>query len=103
MAAPPSTRSGDRDGPHRAITASGIYAPPFPAEAYDEPLEDAIRLRGKTFPQATTNADGNFVIDDVPDGKFFVHVTPAAGDREHLPGGDQSRQSYAPASCAASR
>ncbi|HVQ64829.1 MAG TPA: hypothetical protein VMT78_09860, partial [Terriglobia bacterium] len=28
------------------ITASAIYAAPFPAEAHDEPLEDAIRLRG---------------------------------------------------------
>src|SRR5262245_8268727 len=26
------------------ITASATYAPPYPAEAYDEPLEDAIRL-----------------------------------------------------------
>src|SRR6188768_2403812 len=26
------------------MTASAIYAPPFTAEAYDEPLEDAIRL-----------------------------------------------------------
>ena len=76
------------------ITASGIYAPPFPAEAYDEPLEDAIRFRGKTFPQTTTNSDGEFVINEVPDGKFFVHVTPASDDREHLPGGDVSRQSY---------
>ena len=28
------------------MTASAIYAAPYPAEAYDEPLEDAIRLRG---------------------------------------------------------
>ena len=27
------------------MTASAIYAAPFPAEAYDEPLEDAIRRR----------------------------------------------------------
>ena len=33
------------------ITASGIYQAPFPAEAYDEPLEDAIRLHGDRFPQ----------------------------------------------------
>src|SRR6185436_17194869 len=42
------------------ITASTIYAPPYPAEAYDEPLEDAIRLHGKEFPQATTDARGDF-------------------------------------------
>ena len=76
------------------MTASAIYAPPYPAEAYDEPLEDAIRLRGAGFPQATTDARGNFVIANVPDGKFFVHVTPGPKDAEHLPGGDQSRRSY---------
>jgi hypothetical protein len=76
------------------ITASSIYSAPFPAEAYDEPLEDAIRLRGKEFPQATTDAQGNFAISNVPDGKFFIHVTPGDRDKEHLPGGDLSRRSY---------
>ena len=76
------------------MTASAIYAPPYPAEAYDEPLEDTIRLRGATFPQAITDARGGFTIANVPDGKFFVHVTPAANDAEHLPGGDVSRQGY---------
>ena len=75
------------------MTASSIYAAPYPAEAYDEPLEDAIRLRGKEFPQATTDAQGNFVVPKVPDGQFFIHVTPGASDTEHLPGGDQSRRS----------
>ena len=82
------------------ITASAIYAAPFPAEAVDEPLEDAIRLRGKAFPQAATDAQGNFVIPNVPDGRFFVHVTPASGDTEHLPGGNQSRVSYSTAALA---
>jgi hypothetical protein len=76
------------------MTASAIYAPPYPAESYDEPLEDSIRLRGAGFPQATTNARGRFVIANVPDGRFFVHVSPSPRDFEHLPGGDQSRQSY---------
>jgi hypothetical protein len=76
------------------MTASAIYAPPFPAEAYDEPLEDAIRARGKQFPQATTDARGSFIVANVPDGRYFVHVTPAPNDSEHLPGGDRSRQSY---------
>jgi hypothetical protein len=75
------------------ITASAIYAAPYPAEAFDEPLEDTIRLRGDGFPQATTNAQGDFEIANVPDGKFFVHVTPGSNDTEHLPGGDQSRAS----------
>ena len=76
------------------MTASAIYAPPYPAEVYDEPLEDAIRLQGTEFPQSTTDSQGNFVVANVPDGKFFIHVTPDAEDAEHLPGGDQSRQSY---------
>src|SRR5687768_7549838 len=38
------------------ITASSIYKPPFPAEAYDEPLEDTIRLHGDRFPQAKTDS-----------------------------------------------
>ena len=75
------------------ITASAIYAPPYPAEAFDEPLEDTIRLRGDGFPQATTNAQGDFEVANVPDGKFFVHVTPGPDDTEHLPGGDLSRAS----------
>jgi hypothetical protein len=76
------------------ITASSIYAAPFPAENYDEPLEDAIRVRGDRFPQGRTDARGNFVIGNVPAGKYFIHVTPGPNDREHLPGGDLSRQSY---------
>ena len=76
------------------MTASAIYAAPYPAEAYDEPLEDAIRLKGSEFPQAMTDGQGNFRIEAVPDGNFFVHVTPAVDDREHLPGGDHSRNAY---------
>ena len=76
------------------ITASAIYAPPYRAEDVDEPLEDAIRLRGAGFPQAKTDAQGNFLVAIVPDGKYFVHVTPAPTDAEHLPGGDVSRRSY---------
>ena len=76
------------------MTASAIYAPPYPAEVYDEPLENAIRLQGTDFPQSTTDSQGRFVIANVPDGKFFIHVTPDAEDTEHLPGGDQSRNSY---------
>ncbi len=76
------------------MTASAIYAPPYPAEVYDEPLEDAIRLQGAKFPRSTTDARGSFVIPTVPDGRFFIHVTPGPNDTEHLPGGDQSRRSY---------
>ncbi len=77
------------------MTASAIYAPPYRAEDFDEPLEDAIRLRGAGFPQAKTDAQGSFLVATVPDGKYFVHVTPAPTDAEHLPGGDVSRRSYA--------
>lgn len=76
------------------LTASSIYAAPFPAEQFDEPLEDAIRLHGAGFPQAKTDARGNYSIATIPDGKYFVHVTTNSGDTQHLPGGDQSRRSY---------
>jgi hypothetical protein len=79
------------------ITASSIYAAPFPAESVDEPLEDAIRRAGGSFPKAVTDQRGRFIIDAVPAGSFFVHVTPAATDTSHLPGGDLSRRSFAAA------
>ncbi len=76
------------------MTASAIYEAPYPAEAYDEPLEDAIRSGGTDFPQIITDAEGNFKLENLPEGNFFVHVTPAADDSEHLPGGDKSREAY---------
>jgi predicted CXXCH cytochrome family protein len=76
------------------ITATSIYLAPFPAEDRDEPLEDAIRLKGATFPRATTDAQGSFAFAEVPEGRFFIHVTPRADDVERLPGGDLSRRSY---------
>jgi hypothetical protein len=51
-------------------------------------------LRGATFLQSTTDARGRFAIANVPNGRFFIHVTPGLNDTEHLPGGDQSRRSY---------
>lgn len=75
------------------ITASAVYAAPYPAEAVDEPLEDAIRLRGSAFPTAITDAQGRFAVPNLPEGRFFVHVTPGENDSEHLPGGGQSRRS----------
>jgi hypothetical protein len=76
------------------MTASSIYVSPYPAEAYDEPLEDAIRLKGAEFPQATTDELGEFSLSEVPDGRFFIHVTIAVKDIGHLPGGDKSRSAY---------
>lgn len=75
------------------MTGSDVYKPPYPAEVYDEPLEDAIRLKGKDFTTAMTDSEGRFSIPEVPNGKFFIHVTPASGDIENLPGGDKSRAS----------
>jgi len=76
------------------ITAGDIYYPPYRAEDHDEPLEDAIRAKGLEFPSAITDTEGRFDIPNVPEGNFFVHVIPAAGDVEHLPGGDKSRVAY---------
>lgn len=76
------------------IRASDIYYPPYEAEAYDEPLEDAIRSKGDGFPAAITDINGKFIFPEVPDGKFFVYVIPSLQDTEHLPGGDRSRSVF---------
>jgi hypothetical protein len=74
------------------ITASAIYTPPFVAEAFDEPLEDAIRRLGAAFPQAKTDERGRFQIANAPEGRYFIHATPSPNDTAHLPGGDLSRR-----------
>ncbi len=77
-----------------SITASDIFYPPYRAEAYDEPLEDAIRNKGNDFPNTITDINGKFIFPEIPDGKFFVYVIPSPQDTEHMPGGDRSRISY---------
>ncbi|MDJ0522467.1 MAG: hypothetical protein QNJ90_10395 [Planctomycetota bacterium] len=62
------------------------------SEDRDEPLEDAVRLRGASFPQAVTGTDGMATIGDIPDGRYFHFVLPSPGDSEHLPGGCGCRQ-----------
>lgn len=76
------------------ITASDIYYPPYKAEMYDEPLEDAIRSKGDEFPNAITDIEGKFIFPEIPDGKFYIYVVPSSQDTEHLPGGDRSRIVY---------
>ncbi len=61
------------------------------AETRDEPLEDAVRLRGASYPRGVTDAGGRVLIADVPFGTYFWFVLPAAGDTEHLPGGEGCR------------
>ena len=73
------------------IKATDVYAEPFVADAYDEPLEDALRRHRAMFKQATTTDSGRFQIFDVPDGKYFIYVDLDKGDDAHLPGGDRSR------------
>ena len=53
------------------------------AEIRDEPLEDAVRLRGATYHQGITDAGGSALIANVPFGSYFWFVQPAAGDSEH--------------------
>ena len=85
------------------MTASAIYAAPYPAEAYDEPLEDAIRSKGTGFPHATTDARGNFAIATVPNGKFFVHVTRVRRTPSICRVGIAAGRAMPPISCVASR
>ncbi|MGE0192952.1 MAG: hypothetical protein AB7T63_13025 [Planctomycetota bacterium] len=73
----------------RSISAAQVLS--GDAEDRDEPLEDAVRLRGATFPQAVTDADGRAVVPDIPPGRYFWLVVPAPGDLEHLPGGTEGR------------
>lgn len=77
------------------IKGDDISYSPYRAESVDEPLEDAIRAKGDEFPNAITDTKGMFIIPHVPEGKFFVYVTPAVTDEEHLPGGDRSRTAFA--------
>lgn len=61
------------------------------AEDRDEPLEDALRRAGASYPQATTSDQGYAVIDPVPPGQYFFFVVP--DDEEHLAGGSICRLS----------
>ncbi len=76
------------------ITAEGILD--GSTEAYDEPLEDAVRRSGADFAQDVTKNNGRFRIDGGangvdPDLDYYVFVVPSDG--EHLPGGDRCRVS----------
>lgn len=63
------------------------------AENRDEPLEDAVRQNGASYPQAVTDAAGHATIATFPAGRYFWFVMPAAGDLERLPGGSGCRVS----------
>ena len=52
------------------ITASGVLA--GTTEGFDEPLEDLIASAGASFTQSTTDVDGAYQIDVVPDGRFYL-------------------------------
>jgi hypothetical protein len=59
---------------------------------YDEPLEDAVRLKGSTFLRATTGSDGSYHISaSIPTGSYYLYVEPAITDTAHLPGGSRCR------------
>jgi hypothetical protein len=81
--------AGDID--ERPITGDDVLT--GEAEDRDEPLEDAVRRLGGSFPQAVTDVDGRASIDPVPLGRYFWFVMPGAGDLENLPGGSDCRRS----------
>jgi len=76
-----------------AITGHSVAEPPFSASAFDEPLEDVIALNSDALCSGRTDQAGRFEISHVPEGRFYVHVTPSLEDEQHLPGGDKSRVS----------
>jgi hypothetical protein len=86
--------------PTDEITGAGVLA--GSTVGFDEPLEDAVASMGPTFTQATTDANGNYSIAVVPDGRFFLYVEPGVGDLEHLPGGTYCRKSESAAAFRAS-
>ena len=61
------------------------------SEDRDEPLEDAVRLNGATFPQGLTSSMGIAVVTGVAQGTYFWFVSPGLADQEHLPGGSGCR------------
>ncbi len=73
-------------------TANLINTTTRPAEAYDEPLEDAVRSKGTSMISAITDAEGNYSItDDIATGSYFIYATPVASDSSYLPGGSLCR------------
>jgi hypothetical protein len=98
------------------------------ALAIDEPIEDLLDLRcdggtndgmtcvddndcpdgecvgsrlsdnADSYEQAEVDASGVYRFETLPEGRHFVVWTPAAGDNEHLPGGDSSSVSFDTAS-----
>ena len=67
--------------------------------ANDEPLEDNLAANRGHYLKAKTGAKGEFSIDNVPGGKYFVYVEPT--DSRHLPGGDMSRKAMSASELAA--
>jgi predicted CXXCH cytochrome family protein len=61
------------------------------ASTVDEPLEDTIAQKGSNYLQTTTDADGAYRIDSVPEGAYYVVVVPEGTG--HLPGGSLCRTS----------
>jgi hypothetical protein len=79
--------------PTTPITAADVRS--GAAEAYDEPLEDAVAsAAASAFPRATSAADGTFALPQVDTTRsFFPYVDPAGAQPADLyPGGSLSRE-----------
>lgn len=71
------------------------------AAAYDEPLEDIVKdpVKVATLPQAITDAKGKFHVKALNlAANYFAFVAPAAGDTNHIPGGDATHIAFSPKS-----
>lgn len=83
--------SGSVFGGRPVVGATVAFVAAADVDASDsvQPVED---LAPAATARAVTDRDGRFSVD-LEAGRYFVHVTPAADDAIHLPGGDYSRSS----------
>jgi predicted CXXCH cytochrome family protein len=62
------------------------------ALAIDEPLEDLLDADAAAdYPSALLDVDGQYRLESLAEGRYFVVFVPAAGDAYHLPGGTGCR------------
>ena len=77
-------------GPVEGARVALVDAAAVEASESIQPVEDLAPVSSLA---ATTDSRGKFSLE-VPAGRYFVFVTPAAEDAKHLPGGSLLRESF---------